>query len=89
MLNSARAPTFRRSRFEPRYEVAGRSVGWLEAAGLVRMHCSKKSRIDRPCARRLSQTVSIRSTKSDPVWLAEPKEFFRQSTAFRSARSAA
>jgi hypothetical protein len=36
------------------------------------MLCSKKWRIDRPCARRLSQTVSIRSTKGDPVRLAEP-----------------
>ena len=58
----------------------------LWAAALIAS--TRKSRIDRPCARRLSHTVSIRSTKSDPVRLADPKEFFRQSTAFRSARSA-
>ncbi|MCG3134804.1 MAG: hypothetical protein HMLKMBBP_02186 [Planctomycetes bacterium] len=32
--------------------------------------------------------MSILSTKREPAALAEPNELFRQSTAFRSARSA-
>jgi hypothetical protein len=55
----------------------------------VQIDFTKKSKIDRPCARRVSQTVSIRSAKREPQRLAEPKEFFRQRAAFRTARSAA
>jgi hypothetical protein len=49
---------------------------------------TRKSRIDRPCARRLSHTVSIRSTKRYPARLADPYELFLHRTAFRSALSA-
>ena len=67
---------------------AGMSVGYASPQIRLRTHVSRKSRIDRPCARRLSQTVSIRSTKRDPAALAEPNEPFRHNTAFRSALSA-
>ncbi len=43
----------------------------------------------RPCWRRLSATVRIRSTNSLPVLLCVPKDFLRQRTARRSGRSAA
>jgi len=52
------------------------------------MLSSRKSRIERPWARRLSQTVSIRSTKRLPSGDAEPKEHFLQRTAFLMLLSA-
>jgi hypothetical protein len=55
----------------------------------ARIDCSRKSRIDRSCARKLSLTVSMRSAKRDPARLAEPYEPFLQRTAFLSERSAA
>jgi hypothetical protein len=44
--------------------------------------------MDLPCARRLSHTGSILSTKREPATLAEPKEPLHHSTALRGARSA-
>lgn len=51
--------------------------------------CSRNTKIDRPCARRLAQTVSIRSTKRDPAGLADPNDPLRHKMAFRIARSTA
>ena len=58
----------------PDQALEGRSVGAGPDANPARIACSTKSRIDRPCARRLSLTVSIRSANRDPAALCEPND---------------
>jgi hypothetical protein len=79
----------RRSRAVRTWSVRGDNQRWLCATvdrGVNRL--DEEIEYRPPCTLRLSHTVSIRSTKSDPSRLADPKEFFRQSTAFCRARSA-
>jgi len=64
-------------------QAAGSSDGIVRPRGVALIASTRKSRIDRPCARRLSQTVSIRSTKSDPARLAEPLNFATYRDAHR------
>ena len=55
----------------------GSRDGGRAFARRARIVFSENSSIDRPCARRLSHTVSIRSAKRDPHRLAEPKDVFQ------------
>jgi hypothetical protein len=67
----------------------GRRDGCTPPVSRARIDGSRKSRIERSCAHRLSLTVSMHSAERDLARLAEPNEPLRHRTALRSERSAA